>query len=473
MKLYLNNVGVIKDSTIMLDGLTVITGKNSSGKTTVGKTMYSLLSASNDLEEAFENSKRRYIISKISDVGKVLKISRLVSFRLNESHRSKDLLFVLATKRFLRFDNEQLQNYLYDLNNRVDELSLLEYIDYFYSDNGYMSIETVKKHFEDWKKQALDIIYTTNKFILEDQSYYIFNKDRTRAFLTHEFNNQIKPVKHKRCVSTIRFFDNETDIVDIKVRSNSSFEFSNDSSFYYPFDRCIYIDNPYIIDDLDKYNYIQHSQFGMYDARQMESFITSEYIKDHNEILCDLLLNHTIKNFFDHSELQDKYKEVFEKINKIVPGEFEQDSEGYYYISNGSRLSVKNLATGSKMFFIIKKLLINGLINDKTMLILDEPESHLHPEWINKFAEILVALIKEIKVNVLLTTHSPNLLLALNVYSKKMNIEKNSHFYLAEKMDDGYFSQIRNIDNSIGEGYSHLSIPIVEMNLELEKFNGE
>ena len=158
MKLYLNNVGVIKDSTIMLDGLTVITGKNSSGKTTVGKTMYSLLSASNDLEEAFENSKRRYIISKISDVGKVLKISRLVSFRLNESHRSKDLLFVLATKRFLRFDNEQLQNYLYDLNNRVDELSLLEYIDYFYSDNGYMSIETVKKHFEDWKKQALDII---------------------------------------------------------------------------------------------------------------------------------------------------------------------------------------------------------------------------------------------------------------------------------------------------------------------------
>ena len=54
-----------------------------------------------------------------------------------------------------------------------------------------------------------------------------------------------------------------------------------------------------------------------------------------------------------------------------------------------------------------------------------------------------------------------------------MNIEKNSHFYLAEKMDDGYFSQIRNIDNSIGEGYSHLSIPIVEMNLELEKFNGE
>lgn len=82
-------------------------------------------------------------------------------------------------------------------------------------------------------------------------------------------------------------------------------------------------------------------------------------------------------------------------------------------------------------------------------------------------------MIKEIKVNVLLTTHSPNLLLALNVYSKKMNIEKNSHFYLAEKMDDGYFSQIRNIDNSIGEGYSHLSIPIVEMNLELEKFNGE
>ena len=74
MELYLDNIGIIKDSKILLDGLTVITGKNSSGKTTVGKVMYSLLSAGSDLEEAFEFSKKRYIVSKLSDIERILKL---------------------------------------------------------------------------------------------------------------------------------------------------------------------------------------------------------------------------------------------------------------------------------------------------------------------------------------------------------------------------------------------------------------
>ena len=93
-------------------------------------------------------------------------------------------------------------------------------------------------------------------------------------------------------------------------------------------------------------------------------------------------------------------------------------------MEDGARLHVNNLATGSKMFFIIKKLLLNGLINENAVLVLDEPESHLHPEWINKFAEILVVLIKDVKVNILLTTHSPNLMLALD-YISPITIRKS------------------------------------------------
>ena len=45
MQIKLENIGIIKNSTIVLDGLTIVTGKNNSGKTTVGKTLYALLDA--------------------------------------------------------------------------------------------------------------------------------------------------------------------------------------------------------------------------------------------------------------------------------------------------------------------------------------------------------------------------------------------------------------------------------------------
>ena len=46
-------------------------------------------------------------------------------------------------------------------------------------------------------------------------------------------------------------------------------------------------------------------------------------------------------------------------------------------------------------------------------------------------------------------------------------------FYLAEKIPDSHYSQIRCIDDSIGEGYSHLSLPLIEMNLQLDALTSE
>lgn len=49
MEVRLNNIGIISESTIEIDGLTVVTGHNNSGKTTVGKVLYAIISAVEDL----------------------------------------------------------------------------------------------------------------------------------------------------------------------------------------------------------------------------------------------------------------------------------------------------------------------------------------------------------------------------------------------------------------------------------------
>lgn len=466
MELYLDNVGIIKDSKLQLDGLTVITGKNSSGKTTVGKVMYSLLSAGSDLEEAFETSKKEYIVSKIVEVEKALKLRRYRRMPLRPEKKSliDEIFNILLSRNYTRFSADELVAFLVATKDAIVGLTQDDYKQLI-SGNELYNIENVLNNdFYKWQQNALDICTTALQLIGDQGAFYNFIKDRTDAFINHEFNKQIKPVKHEKSTSRIELFDNEKCIVKAQVISKSKVEFSPESTFLYPCDRCIFIDNPYVIDSLEKQRILQHSMYKDFDT--VDAIITSEDIADHDEILSKLILDAPIKNYFDDVELQNKFAAVFKKINDIVPGEFAETNDGYFYVNDGAQLSVKNLATGSKMFFIIKKLLLNGHVDNNTMLILDEPESHLHPEWINRFAEILMVLVETIGVKVLLTTHSPNLLLALGVYAREMGISKASHFYLAENMSDNYFSKIRCIDDDIGEGYSHLSLPFVEMNLK-------
>ena len=50
--------------------------------------------------------------------------------------------------------------------------------------------------------------------------------------------------------------------------------------------------------------------------------------------------------------------------------------------ADGKTFDLNEVATGIKAFSIIQLLLKNGHIDNRTLLIIDEPESHLHPQWI-------------------------------------------------------------------------------------------
>jgi len=103
----------------------------------------------------------------------------------------------------------------------------------------------------------------------------------------------------------------------------------------------------------------------------------------------------------------------------------ENKNSKFVYRKNGEDIDLKNLSTGLKTFAIIKMLLQNGTLEENGTIILDEPEIHLHPEWQLKFAELIVLLQKEFKMHILLTTHSPYFLKAVQVYSKSIKYQIN------------------------------------------------
>ena len=114
---------------------------------------------------------------------------------------------------------------------------------------------------------------------------------------------------------------------------------------------------------------------------------------------------------------------------------------------------------------ILKFLLQKGKLSFRSTIILDEPEIHVHPEWQLVLAELIVLMNKEFQVHVLLNTHSPYFLRAIEVYSRKHGIADKCNYYLSELNGDS--AEIKNVTGDTELIYKKLWIPLQKLEEEV------
>jgi predicted ATPase len=68
LNLTLQNVGIIKQAKIALNGLTVIAGENDTGKSTVGKLMFAIVKALSRFEQDLNEDKKKQIRETIESI---------------------------------------------------------------------------------------------------------------------------------------------------------------------------------------------------------------------------------------------------------------------------------------------------------------------------------------------------------------------------------------------------------------------
>ena len=116
----------------------------------------------------------------------------------------------------------------------------------------------------------------------------------------------------------------------------------------------------------------------------------------------------------------------------------------------------------------MKTLLLNGAIEENGTIILDEPEIHLHPEWQLQFAELIVLLSKEFRINILLNTHSPYFLRAIQVYSAKYEMADKCKYYMSELVNNKKVN-ILDVSDDVDKIFEKLAQPLQV--LENERWN--
>ena len=120
-------------------------------------------------------------------------------------------------------------------------------------------------------------------------------------------------------------------------------------------------------------------------------------------------------------------------------------------------------SAGIKEIGIIKRLLQSNQLKENSFLIMDEPESSLHPEWAIKFAEILILLVKELNIHIYLNSHSPMFIEAISLYSQYYDLLNETNFYLTQKQDNGKYNFKKINPKNMGEVYENLTSPYDEL----------
>ena len=138
--------------------------------------------------------------------------------------------------------------------------------------------------------------------------------------------------------------------------------------------------------------------------------------------------------------------EILDKIQNIIKGD-----------------CLTSTSTGIKEIGIIELLLKNNRLRENSFLIIDEPESSLHPEWQIKFAEILVLLVKDLNIHIYLNSNSPMFIEAISLYSQYYDLLKDTNIYLTQKTQNDKFNFKKVNPKNMGKVYENLTKPYDEL----------
>lgn len=415
----MQNVAKIKSAELELNGITVIAGENNTGKSTVGKAVFSIYNSLVNIEERITTQKEKMIYQML------LRKAEDLAAQEGEVFSS------------MKISPPRLRRYAKEMTYQVEESGLREMIEEFCQKIKSDSTENVSE-------------IMTEVYRIKNLPEERLVKSAISAYFDSIFNSEINNIYHADEDAIL-----ETEIkgreIRIAFRENTCVELQKQMNIL---NEAVYIDNPFILDCLNN---------GTYGIDQIERIVINKLRKNTD----------IVENVVQYNFIEDRMQEVLDKINEISSGSVLLDeSRMYCYKEKNAveKISINNLSAGLKSFVIIKTLLENGALKEKDVLILDEPEIHLHPAWQMTYAEVIVLLQKTFDLTIILTTHSSHFLEALQLYAKKYGMTERCSYYLSENEDDGCV--LKDVSNDITKIYSQLvepSILLDRLKFELEE----
>lgn len=185
-----------------------------------------------------------------------------------------------------------------------------------------------------------------------------------------------------------------------------------------------------------------------------------------------------VKNSFSLNISNDSSSEYFDAISTLISYEYLTVSDFKLSSKEDNRKFIRfSDASSGEQCVALMLMGIFGSISDNSLVLIDEPEISLHPEWQYKFIELLNSICAEyFGCHFIIATHSPQIVTALRMDDAMvLNMDRNELVRTTEFENQSIDYQLITSFDSAGIGNEYLNrICIKTLSLlSSGKFNSE
>lgn len=437
-KYIVHDYHAIKKAEITIDGITVLSGINGCGKSTLSQWLYYIVNGVNEFESYLFDEYREELYTLIyrmqiacTDIRRARRTDKL------PDKESLDKLYetVEKLKSIKHYSKEHIEiaQYLFIqalyITERILTEALSEDIPYARKARIFSLLNIVVQD-EDVHQAIENFIYKNSRLINSmNQNIYKDMEERPTEAFFESINNHFNLSNDSPFL--IQLKEDNVDIIE-----------DDHISTLFNLKKAIYIDTPMSIDAKSTENLFWDD---------LSKMIMDEKDKTQSAEIKKFLLR--IKDLLDGEAVLDE-EDPFRERN-------------LRYVSNDKKVNIRlcDVATGFKTFSYLQRLLENGHLNDETLLMIDEPEAHLHPQWIVEFARLLVLLNKKLGLKIMIASHNPDMVAAIHDIANKEGVLDNTNFYVAQPEDpDSHKYIYKDLGHDIGEIFESFNVAIEKIN---------
>ncbi len=473
MKLHIENILMIGKADIDIDGITVIAGSNNTRKSTVGKVLFALMNSFYNIDDFIKEWKPNDARNALKKHGNHLDLI------------CKNLAGVKRRKLSL---SENIQRrYAVPIAGCKDENGIIRWMQSYclehlelYGIRHMLSRPEV----QGWLHNAIGDMIDT---MLNYDSEYA-EKHGCQKYWSNIFNDRIvkeRKVGHeedvRKAYACLKLNRESSNTISVKFDYNRISEIKQEFGVD---GKAFYIDTPRALDEFPVLGALDDDAARAKIEEMLVPYSTNlmrqrRMLGGNPRTRIYELDNYWELPFQDEKEEQEsnvemqEMDEIIERFNaeliEIMQGSlmFKQSREllDYKDYEYSEHFKLQNLSTGVKAISLLQGILHYRVLRKKSVLILDEPEINLHPEWQTEYARIIVMLQKELDLHVVITTHSPFFLKALENAVSEYGISDKCHYYYAQ--NTGGDAQIEKADDDLEMMYNKMMMPLLELLREM------